>query len=441
MNRILIVEDEPVIRRQLAKLLYRAGYETAEAESVAQARELGLDTFDLVIADLRLPGAEGTALIEVARPVPVLMMTSYASVRSAVESMQRGAADYVAKPFDHDEMLLTVRRILDQSLLTRQNAALKSDLRRDYPLEGMVGDCPAMRAVFERVRRVAATDVTVLILGESGTGKELVARAIHELGVRNSGPFVAVNCAAIPENLIEAELFGHEKGAFTGAVQKKQGLVEAANGGALFLDEIGELTQAAQARLLRALQEGEIRPVGSSQSRKIQFRLIAATHRNLHGMVAQGTFREDLYYRLRVMEVALPPLRDRGADIEALARHLLDKIAARLNRGTLSFSESARTALIRYPWPGNVRELANAIERAVILSDGPRIEAEYLGLPVGAAQMSGGRALSLDDYFRSFVLQNQGRLTESELARQLGISRKTLWERRTRMGLPRDKAS
>jgi DNA-binding NtrC family response regulator len=440
-SRILIVEDEPVIRRQLAKLLYRAGYETVEAESVAQARERGLETYDLVIADLRLPGAEGTALIELAHPVPVLVMTSYASVRSAVESMQKGAADYVAKPFDHDEMLLTVRRILEQSLLTRQNAALKSDLRRDYPLEGMIGDCAPMRAVFDRVRRVAATDVTALILGESGTGKELVARAIHELGARRAGPFVAVNCAAIPESLIDAELFGHEKGAFTGALQRKQGLVEAANGGTLFLDEIGELAAATQARLLRALQEGEIRPVGSAHSRKVQFRLLAATHRDLPAMVAQGAFREDLYYRLRVMEITLPPLRERGDDLEQLAQHLLAKVAARLNRGTVDFSEAARTALSRYPWPGNVRELGNAIERALILSDGSRIEAEHLGLPTISAQGPGGRALSLEDYFRAFVLQNQGRMTESELARQLGISRKTLWERRTRMGLPRDKPS
>jgi DNA-binding NtrC family response regulator len=437
MSRILIVEDEAVIRRQLAKLLYRAGHETAEAESVDQARALGLDTFDLVIADLRLPGVEGTELIELARPVPVLVMTSYASVRSAVESMQKGATDYVAKPFDHDEMLLTVNRILEQSRLGRQNAALKADVRRDYPIEGMVGSCPAMAEVFDRVRRVAATDVTVLILGESGTGKELVARSIHERSSRRSGPFVAVNCAAIPETLIEAELFGHEKGAFTGAIQKKLGLIEAAADGTLFLDEIGELAAATQARLLRVLQEGEIRAIGSTQSRRINVRLLAATHRDLDDLVQKRAFREDLYYRLRVMEILLPPLRERGSDLDALAQHLLAKIAARLNRSELRFSEAARAAVRRYHWPGNVRELGNAIERAAILCDGGLIEPGHLSLP--AASGAAPPRLSLDDYFREFVLRNQERMTESELARQLGISRKTLWERRTRMGLPRDK--
>ena len=437
MSRILIVEDESVIRKQMAKLLYRAGHETAEAESVDQARALGLDTFDLIVADLRLPGVEGTELIELARPVPVLVMTSYASVRSAVESMQRGAADYVAKPFDHDEMLLTVNRILEQRRLTRQNAALKADVQRDYPIEGMVGSCQAMRDVFDRIRRVAATDVTVLILGESGTGKELVARSIHENSARRSGPFVAVNCAAIPETLIEAELFGHEKGAFTGAIQKKQGLIEAAAEGTLFLDEIGELATTTQARLLRVMQEGEIRAVGSTQSRRINVRLLAATHRDLADLVQKHSFREDLYYRLRVMEVELPPLRDRGADLDALAQHLLAKTAARLNRGELRFSEAARAAIRRYHWPGNVRELGNAIERAAILCDGAVIEPAQLSMPTAAVPPP--PRLSLDDYFREFVLRNQDRLTESELARQLGISRKTLWERRTRMGLPRER--
>jgi DNA-binding NtrC family response regulator len=441
MSRILIVEDEDVIRQQLVRLLARHGYQTAEAGSVAEAEALGLDSFDLVVADVRLPGVQGTTLISKAAPTPVLIMTSFASIRSAVECMQQGAADYVAKPFDHDEILLTIKRILGTALLTRQNAALKSTLARDYPISGIIGECPAILDVFDRVRRVAPADVTVLVLGESGTGKELVARAIHELSPRREGPFVAVNCASIPENLIEAELFGFEKGAFTGATQKKQGLMEAAHGGTLFMDEIGELAHTVQSRLLRALQEGEIRAVGSTQNRSVDLRLLAATHRNLENLVREGRFREDLYYRLRVMEVHLPPLRERGDDIERLAQHFLLRACEKLNRPRLQLAADTLQVLRRYAWPGNVRELGNAIERAVILCDGPQILPAHLGLENRNPATPGASSeLSLEAYFRDFVLKHQDHMTESELARRLGISRKTLWERRSRMNLPRAKA-
>jgi DNA-binding NtrC family response regulator len=441
MSRILIVEDEDVIRHQLVRLLARHGYQTAEAGSVAEAEALGLDSFDLVVADVRLPGVQGTTLISKAAPTPVLIMTSFASIRSAVECMQQGAADYVAKPFDHDEMLLTIKRILGTALLSRQNAALKSTLARDYPISGIIGECPAILDVFDRVRRVAPADVTVLVLGESGTGKELVARAIHELSPRRDGPFVAVNCASIPENLIEAELFGFEKGAFTGATQKKQGLMEAAHGGTLFMDEIGELAPTVQSRLLRALQEGEIRAIGSTQNRRVDLRLLAATHRNLESLVQEGRFREDLYYRLRVMEVHLPPLRERGDDIERLAQHFLLRACEKLNRPRLQLAADTLQVLRRYAWPGNVRELGNAIERAVILCDGPQILPAHLGLENRNPATPGASSeLSLEAYFRDFVLKHQDHMTESELARRLGISRKTLWERRSRMNLPRAKA-
>ncbi len=443
MNRILVIEDEAVIRTALRRLLARHRFEVAEAASVAEAQSNhDLASFDLLIADLRLPGAPGTDVIALCAGAPVLIMTSYGSVKSAVDSMKLGAADYITKPFDHDELILIVNRLLEQGRLARSARVLKNDLDRDYPVGGMIGQCPAMQEVFGRVRKAAPTDATVLIRGESGTGKELVARALHDLSARRDAPVVAVNCAAIPENLIESELFGHEKGAFTGAVAMHQGLVEAADGGTLFLDEIGELPSAAQARLLRVLQEGEIRRVGSPHARKVNVRLIAATHRNLQQRVSAGQFRADLYFRLHVMEIHLPPLRERGEDIEALALFLLDKACRRLNRPPVRFASGALAAIHAHSWPGNVRELENAIERAVILCEGSVIVPSLLAIDTAHAEPETGApdGLSLEEYFRRFVLEHQGRLTETEIARRLGMSRKSLWERRQRLGLlrPRD---
>ncbi|GAB4361570.1 MAG: two-component system response regulator CbrB [Gammaproteobacteria bacterium] len=446
MNRILIVEDESVIRNALHRLLERNGYAVADAGSVKEAEEQhDLGSFDLVIADLRLPGAPGTDIIAKCADAPVLIMTSYASVRSAVDSMKQGAADYIAKPFDHDEMLLMVQRLLKQKRMARQNIALKSDLQRNYPVSGIVGECNAMLEVFDRIRKAAPTDVTVLILGESGTGKELVARALHEHSERKDGPIITVNCAAIPDTLIESELFGHEKGAFTGAVGARQGLVESADGGTLFLDEIGELPLPAQGRLLRVLQEGEIRRVGSPHERKVDIRLVAATHRDLQQQVKAGEFREDLYFRLRVVEISLPPLRERGDDIPKMAQFLLEKTCRRLNRAPLSFTREALDAMRAYHWPGNVREMENAIERAVILSDGGSISAEMLSIDLRVEDASGPRKpepeadLSLEEYFCKFVREHEPHMTETELAKRLGISRKALWEKRQRLGIPRNR--
>ncbi|HLF24013.1 MAG TPA: sigma-54 dependent transcriptional regulator [Burkholderiales bacterium] len=446
MSRILVVEDETVIRQALQRLLARHGYEVAEAGAVSEALDAhDLASFDLIITDLRLPGAPGTDIIASAAPVPVLIMTSYGSVKSAVEAMKLGAADYITKPFDHDEMLLCVNRILEQRRLLRRAQTLQAELDRNYPVGGMIGDCAAMREVFERIRKVAPTDSTVLIRGESGTGKELVARALHEMSPRKDAPVVAVNCAAIPDTLIESELFGHERGAFTGAVAEHRGLIETADGGTLFLDEIGELPAAAQARLLRVLQEGEIRRVGSARARKVNVRLIAATHRDLEGRVAEGSFRSDLYFRLHVFEIQLPPLCDRGDDIATLAEFLLAKICRRLNRPRAWLAPQALSAMQAYRWPGNVRELENAIERAVILCEDGQITADMLALDptppatIGAADAAGN--LSLEDYFRRFVLTHQDRLTETELAKRLGMSRKALWERRQRLNLPRPKSA
>jgi DNA-binding NtrC family response regulator len=447
MGRILIVEDEPVLRDELRRLFARKGHDVAEAESVRDAQErLQVADHELILADLRLPGAPGTELIVHAPDVPVLIMTSYATVKSAVEAMRMGAVDYIAKPIDHDELVMVVDRILERERLRRQNAALQADVARTYAVDGIVGACPAMKDVFERIRKVAPTSSTVLILGESGTGKELVARAIHAQSPRRDAPIVTVNCASVPSSLIESELFGHEKGAFTGASSAHAGLIEAADGGTLFLDEIGELPLTVQAQLLRVLQNGEVRRVGSTRVRRVDVRLVAATHRDLAVMIQEGSFRSDLYFRLRVVDVVLPPLRERGEDIDELALFLLEKICTRLNRPRRGMSAGALQAIRGHSWPGNVRELENAIERAVILFDATTLLREHLGLEAAPSRPSPSAPpgedddLSLTAYFRRFVLTHQDHMSESDMAAKLGISRKALWERRMKHALPRPRS-
>lgn len=460
MSRILVVEDEKIIRQAVKRLLERQGHEIFEADSLHVAKELTFSDYDMIISDLRLPGGNGTELIELAGETPVLIMTSYASLKSAVDAMKLGAVDYIAKPFDHEEMSLTVERILKQRNLSRSNEVLQSEIEKEYPVTGIIGSCQPMQGLFAKISKVAPTDATVLIQGESGTGKELVARSLHTQSRRKDAPMISVNCAAIPETLIESELFGHEKGAFTGAATLRLGLVEAADGGTLFLDEIGELPLEAQARLLRVLQEGEIRRVGSVQSRKVDVRLIAATHRNLKALAAKAEFREDLYYRLNVLELHLPPLRERGEDVIELAEFMLKRSCEKMNRGVMQITDASRQAILQYQWPGNVRELENAIERAVILADGNEVTLDNMGIDVSPDQFvpqalkenllepeaaSNSEAnqgdLSLDDYFMHFVLENEDGMNETDLARKLGVSRKCLWERRQRLGIPRKKAT
>ena len=472
MPHILIVEDETIIRSALRRLLERNQYQVSEAGSVQEAQErFSIPSFDLIVSDLRLPGAPGTELIKLGQGKPVLIMTSYASLRSAVDSMKMGAVDYIAKPFDHDEMLQAVSRILrDRQTLQSMQAERaatskvatgdKAGPDNSNGEIGIIGSCPPMQDMYSKIRKVAPTDSNVLIQGESGTGKELVARALHNLSRRAKAPMISVNCAAIPESLIESELFGHEKGAFTGASAGRAGLVEAADGGTLFLDEIGELPLEAQARLLRVLQEGEIRRVGSVQSQKVDVRLIAATHRDLKSLAKVGQFREDLYYRLHVIALKLPALRERGADVNEIATAFLARQSAKAGRTDLRFAPDAELAIRQYSWPGNVRELENAVERAVILCESPEISAELLGIDIelsdldvnefiGLAPQTAGSSsstageptedLSLEDYFQHFVLEHQDHMTETELARKLGVSRKCLWERRQRLGIPRRK--
>jgi DNA-binding NtrC family response regulator len=452
-HKVLIVEDEQVIRTALRRLLERHHYLVSEAGSVSEATEqLKIDSFDIVISDLRLPGAPGTDLIKITS-TPVLIMTSYSSLRSAIDSMKMGAVDYISKPFEHDEMLEAVARIITESAGKRLPE--KVPPATEPPVHSMIGSCPQMLELFRRIHKVAQTNSTVLINGESGTGKELVAKAIHKLSDRNAAEMISVNCAAIPENLIESELFGHEKGAFTGATANRTGLVEAASGSTLFLDEIGELPLDAQARLLRVLQENEIRKVGSVQSKKVDVRLVVATHRDLKQLVIDGEFREDLYYRINVMTLVIPPLRGRGNDILELADTILERTCKRLKSPMLRLSNEAIRAIAAYSWPGNVRELENAIERAVVLAETEQIGAELLAIDIGTRlgirplrqritedsgiQDDAVEELSLEDYFQKFVLEHQDQMNETQLARKLGISRKCLWERRQRFGLPRKK--
>jgi len=447
-NHILVVEDEAVIRSSLRRLLERHEYKVSEAGSVQEALDnFDINSFDVVLSDLRLPGAPGTDLIK-ATTRPVLIMTSYSSIRSAIDSMKLGAVDYIAKPFEHSELLESVAKVL------RDHAGgieLATADEFEPPVHGMIGSCPQMMELFRRIRKVALTNSTVLINGESGTGKELVAKAIHKLSSRCDNEMISVNCAAIPENLIESELFGHEKGAFTGATATRTGLVEAAHGSTLFLDEIGELPLEAQARLLRVLQESEIRKVGSVQSKKVDVRLVVATHRDLKQLVVDGLFREDLYYRINVMTLLIPPLRDRGNDILELADAILIRTCKRLKTPVLSFADSASQAIAKYPWPGNVRELENAIERAVVLAEDAVIGEELLAIEtekprlteiVAEAPTAASAAieeLSLEDYFQRFVVEHEDMMNETQLAKKLGISRKCLWERRQRFGIPRKK--
>ena len=436
MNRILIVEDEQVIREALIKLLQRNDYLVDSAESAEQAQQdYKFSDYDLVLVDIRLPGAPGTSLIEMLPGIPVLVMTSYSSVRSAVDAMKLGAADYIAKPFDHDEMLGAIGRLIQQSQQPQDDQPADSGEDEALPI-GMIGSCPAMKQVYSMIRKVAPTDASVLILGESGTGKELAARAIHQQSQRKDAPFVAVNCAAIPETLVESELFGHIKGAYTSAHSNRVGMLETAHQGTLFLDEVAELPLSAQARLLRVLQNGEMRRVGSEQVIKVDIRLLAATNRDLREMVNQDKFRSDLYFRLHVVELTMPPLRSRERDIQQLTEQILQQLCQQLEKPLMHLSPEALASIASYHWPGNVRELKNALERAVILADNRQISADLLSIDMEQKE-NPDHSSSLEDYFRQFVLDNQQTMNETELSRQLGISRKTLWERRQRMNLPK----
>ncbi|MGE0393767.1 MAG: sigma-54-dependent transcriptional regulator [Vicinamibacterales bacterium] len=373
---ILFVDDEPALRELTAERLTEHGFDVVQAETGERAVEL-LDefAFDVVITDLRMPGIDGLAVLDAAVErypgIIVIVITGYGTVKDAVGAIKRGATDFIAKPFQFEELKHVLRKALEQRRLAQENAYLRAQLEQRYGVGGILGRSRPMQALFQLLDTVAPTSSTVLVNGETGTGKEVVARAIHQMSPRRAQRFVAINCSAIPETLLEAELFGHARGAFTGAVGMRQGRLEQAHKGTLFLDEIGTMSPAIQAKLLRALQEREFERLGESQTIKVDVRVIAATNSDLAAMVKAGTFREDLYYRLNVITIALPPLRERRDDIPLLVQHFATKFSAeRAGSEPVQFSQGAMRQLMAYDWPGNVRQLENAVERAVALSGG-----------------------------------------------------------------------
>ena len=444
MATVLVVDDEKNIRSHLATYLGGIGHRVVLAENGAQAlRSADAEPFDLVLSDVRMAGMDGMALLRELRrrrpDVVVVLMTAYATIPGAVEAMREGAFHYLVKPFGLDEVGILVERALEVGGLRRDNRALRRALEHAPLLESRA---EAMRGALDTARRAADSDVTVLLLGESGTGKNVLARAIHGWSARRGEPFVTVSCTTLAEHLLESELFGHVKGAFTGAWKDKPGRLEAAAGGTIFLDEIGELAPELQAKLLRFLEERRFERVGDGRTREVDARIVAATNRDLEVEVRAGRFRSDLYYRLAVVAVSVPPLRERGADLPALVEHLLTALAARHHRPRPELTAAALDAIAAYPWPGNVRELANALERALVLSRGETIGAESLPDVLHAPPRERPEpsaeddALSLEEVERRHIRHViASSPTLEDAAARLGIDPTTLWRKRRRWGL------
>jgi DNA-binding NtrC family response regulator len=441
-GHVLVVDDDPEMRRLLGDVLTEEGHAVQAAASGPEALGRLTDQIDLVITDLHLPAMKGLELmhqVKQRRPeVAVIIITAFGSIESAIEAMKQGAYDYLPKPFKLDELALVAQKALRESALRREVTRLREELSRDYRFGSLIGKSKAMQAIFNLVRTVADASSNVLITGESGTGKELVAKAIHYNSLRKARPFVPVNCAAIPESLLESELFGHVKGAFTDAKADKAGLFEEANGGTLFLDEISELPLPLQAKLLRVLQEKEIRRVGSTKQIPVDARVIAASNIDLAEQVAQRRFRQDLYYRLNVIHIQVPPLRERRDDILPLAEHFFIKHQDGRAKKLRGFSEQALALLLDYGWPGNVRELENVVERATIVARGEQIALEDLPPELAgrrsdyaALEQAAKRQLSLEelerDYITRIIEQTGG--NKNRAAQILGIDRKTLYRK------------
>jgi two-component system NtrC family response regulator/two-component system response regulator HydG len=381
-GRVLVVDDEANAAAALEKLLRQDGYEVARANDGAAALNL-LETFeaDVVLTDLRMPGMDGLEVLAKVKDIRpdalVIVMTAYGTVKTAVQAVKMGAEDYLSKPIEVEELEVVLQKAIEKKELRNETKNLRERLDHKYSLDNLVGESPEMLTAFKTVRHVAPSNSSVLLLGESGTGKELFAQALHQNSPRRNRPFVKVACAALPETLLESELFGHEKGSFTGALFTRAGRFELANGGTLFLDEIGDISPTVQVKLLRFLEEREFERVGGNKTYKVDVRIVTATHRDLQKRIEEGTFREDLYYRLNVIQVHIPPLRERGNDIALLAQHFLSKYAAANGKDVRGMSDAALGMLLRHPWPGNVRELENAIERAVVLADAPTLDPSH----------------------------------------------------------------
>ena len=453
--KILLIDDDPGSCEGLSLLLRREGHEVNALESGEEAlQSLANTSYDVVITDLFLPGVSGIDILkhvkEMSLPCNVILITGNASAETAVEAMKEGAFDYITKPVNFTELLVLVGKAVEKSRLVAENIYLRQQLRGKYKFDNIIGNSQAIQMVFSRMEKIMNTDSTVLILGESGTGKELVARAIHYNSHRKAKPFVAINCGAIPAELLESELFGHVRGAFTGAVAEKPGKFELADQGTIFLDEIGTMPVHLQMKLLRVLQEHEVERVGGSQRIRFDVRVISATNSNLEDLVEQGLFREDLYYRLNVIPVPLPPLRERQEDIPLLARYFLKKICGEMHREEMNFTSQALDALEAYEWPGNVREMENAIERSVALADGTLIDRQDLPPKVAGASRA-DNFLNMPEIpeagldmptaianIEKALIQRALQKTKgvkSKAAVLLGINRTTLVEKIKRLGL------
>ncbi|HXA78897.1 MAG TPA: sigma-54 dependent transcriptional regulator [Candidatus Acidoferrales bacterium] len=460
MEPVLLVEDKAELRAMLRKALERAGYTVEEAPDGSTAIDkVRSRRYLMVLTDLKLPGNSGIDVLREARRVeptlPVIIMTAYGSVEEAVTAMKEGAFDFIQKPVDLDHLMLLLERAEKQQELLRENLLLREEYAARYGFPRIVGEHPTMKDASNMTQRVAATDSTVLLLGESGTGKELFARAVHHLSPRAEQPFVALNCAAIPEGLFENELFGHERGAYTGAGARKMGKLELAHRGTLFLDEIGELPLAIQTKLLRVLEERRFERVGGTQEIEVNVRIVTATNKDLRAAVADKTFREDLYFRIAAVPITIPSLRDRGEDVLLLAEHFLERFKREFRKPALKLTADAHARLRTYPWPGNVRELQNAIERAAILANGSEIDSEALQLPAAkptSEEMPDGmleerflwegpleevsqRAVAHVERFKIQNALRESKWNKTRAAEKLGVSYKTLLTKIRGLGL------
>lgn len=449
MSVVLVVDDELNQRNILKTILSEEGYETYVAASAEEALKI-LKSYnpEVVLSDLKMEGMDGIQLMEKIKaqdnPPEVVLMTAFGTIPSVVEAMNKGAYSYLEKPLDKDRVLLNVRHALEKTRLLKENQKLQKELYDKFSIEGIVGDSVAMKKVIDITRKVSHTPVTVLVLGESGTGKELIARAIHYNSPRNSKPFTAINCAAIPENLLESELFGYEPGAFTGAITRKIGLFEASNGGTMFLDEVGDLPPITQSKILRVLQEKEVRRIGGRDSIKVDVRIIAATNKDLEKEMKNGRFREDLYYRLRVVTIEIPPLRERKEDIDQLVNYFLQRYNTEFGKRIKGVDEQAMKSLVEYHWPGNVRQVESVIERAVLMCESDTIRPQDIKSELRLSRHQS--PFDIDVPEEGFVFEElekellkkameKANNVAAKAARLLGMSYKTFWYRWEKFGL------